>query len=801
MKPSSFLLAVSLGISAVKSHAVDADGDGMDDIWQALHGIASFDGASDPDGDGRINLIEALNYSDPFSPDTGMGWVVITDVDPQDGMDDAWQMRHGITSSQALLDPDGDGRTNIEESIVGSHPFQSDNPWGERAAAPIPEGPGSYTVALEQTSPGMRYQLEWSDDLFTWQPAIGFTNPFWGTGSAYSRTLDTGNAPWMFFRFRMDNPDSDNDGLTDWAEGILGTDAQLADTDGDGFDDLDEIDAGTDPNDASSNPVLDALAVTKETGLVEHPVFFNQNGKNLFENFNDNYPWPGTWGSVYGWDSRGTVSSQEYEGNGPKWQSHWPNLDYPAALEHPGSWPIKVASAGMSEGSDTEGSNVIVSINHLQNYTGSDDAQPWDVTRKYLRVRSTRVGNAAPIHTTEGFSSYTIKKGQTVSEEFDLSEPPVVLDQVIELRHTPIVFHYAGSNRLRLDKTVWPPWLMIPQGETSTVSVLSPHNFNDHSTIFFLQTENGNVQPNLQAMLWNGSVYQSSSNRFDFTSTTTGDEGVAKISVGGPYEDEPVLRFAVYPRRTLKVTVHPITLLYPNGTLRSAPQQVPTAEYMEQRLDEILGKQANVFSEVTISAGAALNWDVGIGMQHQNFAGEGNGILDICYHVNGVKYSQEEQDIMTMTSDASAHVNVYWVATNPSGDYFPGIMFFDLLNPHRWVRRLSGALGFAGKSLFDDRIGTIWICEYPLTRQHPITGETQHNPDYMWTMAHEIVHYVGQTSHSHLPRKITNQPNPSYVPNSDAEIRLMTGLEGPRRALMPMTLVKGEWDALQRFFE
>ena len=53
-----------LGLTPL-ARALDINGDGMDDIWQELYGIAPFDGRSDPDGDGLINLVESLSWSDP----------------------------------------------------------------------------------------------------------------------------------------------------------------------------------------------------------------------------------------------------------------------------------------------------------------------------------------------------------------------------------------------------------------------------------------------------------------------------------------------------------------------------------------------------------------------------------------------------------------------------------------------------------------------------------------------------------------------------------------------------------------
>ena len=58
------LAVLLLGLTPL-ARALDINGDGMDDIWQELYGIPPFDGRSDPDGDGLINLVESLSWSDP----------------------------------------------------------------------------------------------------------------------------------------------------------------------------------------------------------------------------------------------------------------------------------------------------------------------------------------------------------------------------------------------------------------------------------------------------------------------------------------------------------------------------------------------------------------------------------------------------------------------------------------------------------------------------------------------------------------------------------------------------------------
>ena len=134
----------------------DTDGDGMDDGWEARHGLdpAVAGGAGeDPDGDGLTNAEECVWGTDPLNPDTdgdgvpdgvevtggrnplvagaggggvpdSIGAVWRADAD-SDGLPDAWERWHGLdpgNASDAALDPDGDGLTNLEEYLNGTLP-------------------------------------------------------------------------------------------------------------------------------------------------------------------------------------------------------------------------------------------------------------------------------------------------------------------------------------------------------------------------------------------------------------------------------------------------------------------------------------------------------------------------------------------------------------------------------------------------------------------------------------------------------------------------------------------------------
>ncbi|CAN5716458.1 hypothetical protein BH11VER1_BH11VER1_41810 [soil metagenome] len=232
----------------------------MDDVWQEAYGIAAFDGSSDPDEDGRINLVEGINWSDPFVEDSGLGFVMITDSNG-DGMDDEWQNRYQITSAQALLDSDGDGRKNIEEGIVFSDPRAADLPYrnpGVYSNAPV-AGPNSFTMSMSKTVVSQRYQWQTSADLLQWEDVVD--SVFWGNGLSRTDTMSIApGTPRQFFRYRVSSPDSDGDTVSDWHElFVLHTDPSKWDSDNDGFSDYEEAGQGSDPNNAASRPSLNPI--------------------------------------------------------------------------------------------------------------------------------------------------------------------------------------------------------------------------------------------------------------------------------------------------------------------------------------------------------------------------------------------------------------------------------------------------------------------------------------------------------------------------------------------------------------
>jgi hypothetical protein len=100
----------------------DIDSDGMPDGWEVQHELNPLDpsdAALDGDGDGLTNLQEYQAGTDPTNPDTD-----------SDGMPDGWEVQYGLNplnNADAAVDSDGDGITNLQEYLRGTDPTEVNN--------------------------------------------------------------------------------------------------------------------------------------------------------------------------------------------------------------------------------------------------------------------------------------------------------------------------------------------------------------------------------------------------------------------------------------------------------------------------------------------------------------------------------------------------------------------------------------------------------------------------------------------------------------------------------------------------
>ena len=136
------------------------------------------------------------------------------------GIPDEWESRYGLVgdNADAAADPDGDGRTNLEEYNAGTNPIVAED-------------------YLASVATSERHIVD------TWieSTAVGGWDlvEVWGLSGLFM--ADTAGRA----------PDADKDGLPDWWETLYGLNPNVADShvdsDGDGRTNLEEYNAGTNP--------------------------------------------------------------------------------------------------------------------------------------------------------------------------------------------------------------------------------------------------------------------------------------------------------------------------------------------------------------------------------------------------------------------------------------------------------------------------------------------------------------------------------------------------------------------------
>ena len=136
------------------------------------------------------------------------------------GIPDEWDSRYGLVgdNADAMADPDGDGRTNLEEYNAGTSPIVVE----DYLASVATSGRHVVDTWIESTAVGGWDLVE-----------------VWGLSGLFM-TDTAGRAP-----------DADKDGLPDWWETFYGLNPNVADShvdsDGDGRTNLEEYNAGTNP--------------------------------------------------------------------------------------------------------------------------------------------------------------------------------------------------------------------------------------------------------------------------------------------------------------------------------------------------------------------------------------------------------------------------------------------------------------------------------------------------------------------------------------------------------------------------
>ncbi|WP_075089433.1 LamG-like jellyroll fold domain-containing protein [Verrucomicrobium spinosum] len=261
----------------------DLDHDGMADAWELAHQVT--DPQADHDGDGRTNVQEFLSNSDPWDYYNGRP-PVLTDVfNPSGGTD--LLMRLGIRDPGAA--DDDSWRAYINGTYIGRNlptgSSSSDFNYSNILYLPIGlTGTFTFQIIYDGNEDGSSFQLD-----------LQFLNSIPYTLTGYS-TLPQGSG----YQFTIDvSDDFDNDGLMNAVEVIMTTDPWDPDTDDDGLPDGWEISYDLNPKDATG--IHGGGADADDDGLTNLQEYEAHTSPRTFDSDGDLLPdgWELAYGGVF----------------------------------------------------------------------------------------------------------------------------------------------------------------------------------------------------------------------------------------------------------------------------------------------------------------------------------------------------------------------------------------------------------------------------------------------------------------------------------------------------------------------
>jgi uncharacterized protein (DUF1800 family) len=168
------------------------------------------------------------------------------------GLNDVWELIYGASGLPAGADTDGDGTTNGQESTAGTNPFDANSRPGLSIA---PWSAAQFSLGYARIA-GKRYRIESKTDLglATWTAEYTEVAP----GADAVTYLFNKPPVTKFWRLAIDDVDTDGDGLMDAEERWLGFDPATDHTDRNETTDLSRATAGLSAANVVTLGVLDA---------------------------------------------------------------------------------------------------------------------------------------------------------------------------------------------------------------------------------------------------------------------------------------------------------------------------------------------------------------------------------------------------------------------------------------------------------------------------------------------------------------------------------------------------------------
>lgn len=170
-----------------------------------------------------------------------LGWLSISSTAQATINEDLWKLKYGVTPAQwsapgfLTADDDKDGIKNGDEIAAGTSPFNATKTIKVASMSRV----GNDVVLEFPTEDGKRYRIECTSTLSvpgSWVLQPNPTTPAVVVGNGSTKTLAVPYTANCFYRVRVDDADSDGDGVGDWAEKIAGFNPNDPTTDGNAAD-------------------------------------------------------------------------------------------------------------------------------------------------------------------------------------------------------------------------------------------------------------------------------------------------------------------------------------------------------------------------------------------------------------------------------------------------------------------------------------------------------------------------------------------------------------------------------------